>query len=294
MAVEALRGKVWLRRLADYWALTKAKQTGLLLLTGIAGYITGVGRDADAATLALMIVGLFLSLAGCTALNMVLDREVDARMSRTAGRPLPQGRLRPLEAALFGGALSAAGLLLCFRVQPAFGAVVTSGFLFDLFVYTLWLKRRTALSILLGGVAGGMPILAGRTLALGHVDGLGLLLAGAVLLWIPAHILTLATHYAEDYRRAGIPVWPNQYGARSSRLAVASATALNAVFLAAAAWLAHVHLATLGLQLAAGATMLLLAVQQLFRPSERGNWRLFKAASVYMVASSLLLTVGKL
>lgn len=290
MAVDTLRERVWLRRLGDYWALIKARQTALLLLTGVAGF----GPRGNPARAAAMATGLFLSLAGCTALNMLLDRELDARMARTARRPLPQGHLRPLEAGLFGGLLSVAGLALCFRLDLAFGAIVAAGFFFDLLVYTAWLKRRTALSILFGGVAGGMPILAGRTLAIGRIDALGLLLAASVILWIPAHILTLATHYADDYRRAGIPVWPNRYGARSSRLVVALATAANAVALAAAAWLARVHPLALGLQLAAGTLMLALALHQLLRPGERGNWRLFKAASVYMLGSCLLLTLGRL
>ncbi len=294
MAAEVVGKSAWVRRLADYWALTKAKQTALLLLTGVAGYVMPLGRSASPARAAAMALGLFLSLAGCTALNMLLDREIDARMSRTAARPLPQGRLRPLEAGLFGGVLSLAGLGLCFRLQPAFGGVVAAGFFFDLLVYTAWLKRRTALSILFGGVAGGMPILAGRTLALGHIDALGLLLSGSVLLWIPAHILSLALHYAEDYRRAGIPVWPNRYGAHSTRVVVVAASALNAVALGAAAWVARVHPLALGLQLAAGMLMLLLALGQLVRPTERGNWRLFKAASVYMLGSTLLLTLGSL
>ncbi len=294
MDVGTLREQTWLRRLADYWALTKAKQTALLLLTGIAGYVMPLGRSASPAKAGAMAAGLFLSLAGCTALNMLLDREVDARMARTAHRPLPQGRLRPLEAGLFGGFLSLAGLVLSFRLHRVFGTVVAAGFFFDLLVYTAWLKRRTALSILFGGVAGGMPILAGRTLAIGRIDALGLLLAASVLLWIPTHILTLALHYAEDYRRAGIPVWPNRYGVRSSRLVVAWATALNAVALALAAWLAQVRALALGLELAAGALMLVLALHQLLHPSERGNWRLFKAASVYMLGSSLLLMLGSL
>lgn len=293
MTTDALSQVLWLRRLADFWSLIKARQTALLLFTGLCGYLMGNHSPTWPATLG-MAAGLFLAIGGCTALNMLLDRDIDAAMGRTSGRPLPGGRIRPLEAALFGGALSLAGLTFSFGLDWRFGMVVAAGFAFDLFVYTLWLKRRSALSILYGGVAGGMPVLAARVLALGYVDAIGLLLAAAVLLWIPGHILTLATRHAGDFRRAGVPVWPNRYGQRATHLLVATAMLLHVAVLATAALLLRIHPPTLGLLLAGGLAMVTLAVLQLLRPGEGRNWLLFKAASVYMVLSMALLTIGSL
>lgn len=294
MTVTALRRAVWMQRLVDLWSLTKLKQTALLLVTGFCGYLLSRGWPVPPVEGLGMLAGLFLSISGCTALNMVLDRDLDARMGRTAGRPLPAGRLGVGEAALFGGALALAGLTLCFTLDWRFGAVVAAGFAFDLGIYTAGLKRRSPLSIVLGGVAGGMPVLAGRVLAVGRVDPVGLLLAAAVLLWIPAHILTLALRHAADYRAAGVPVWPNHYGSHSTRLVIAAANLLNALVLTAAGLLLGIHPAALALLLALGGAMVGLSLYQLLVPTERRNWLLFKAASVYMLVASLVLTMGSL
>ncbi|MBN1180041.1 MAG: UbiA family prenyltransferase [Anaerolineae bacterium] len=281
-------------RLADYWSLIKFPQTALLLITAFCAYLLTHGLPADLPQVAGMAAALFLSVGGCTALNMVLDRDIDARMGRTASRPLAGGRIRPLSGALFGGALSAVGLALAFALDVRFGGVVAAGFLFDLLVYTAWLKRRTPLSIVFGGVAGGMPVLAGRVLALGRIDWVGVLIAASILLWIPSHILTLALRYADDYRRAGVPTWPIVYGVAPTRAFIAVANLLNVGVLTACGLLLRINALALALLLALSCGMVVLAVRQLVAPTERGNWRLFKLASIYMLASSLLLTVGVL
>lgn len=281
-------------RLADLWALIKPRQTALLLVTGLCAYTLTRGLPFDPLKGAWMTVGLLLAIAGCTALNMLIDRDIDARMERTMDRPLPAGRIRPMQALLFGGLLSAAGLTLSFALDTRFGSVVAVGFLFDLLVYSAWLKRRTPFSILFGGVSGGMPVLAGRVLGLGRIDLVGLLLAASVLLWIPSHILTLAIRYTDDYRRAGVPMWPIVYRPRATRMTIAGANVLNTLILAISGLLLHVHLVALILLLGISLGMLVLSMLQLIRPTERRNWLLFKTASLYMLASSLLLTVGAL
>jgi protoheme IX farnesyltransferase len=139
-----------------------------------------------------------------------------------------------------------------------------------------------------------MPVLAGRVLALGRVDAIGVLLAGSVLLWIPSHILTLAIRYADDYDRAGVPMWPNLCGPRATRLFIATANLLNTLVLTAAGTMLRIHPIPLLLLLGASLGMLTLSALQLVAPTERRNWVLFKAASLYMLASSLLLTLGSL
>jgi len=279
-------------RLTDLWTLTKPRQTVLLLVTGVCAYTLSRGLPFSPLEGLWMSAGLLCSISGCTALNMVLDQDIDGSMKRTADRPLPSGSVLPSEALLFGGLLSAVGLLLCFGLDLAFGLVVVSGFTVDLLIYTAWLKRRTPLSILFGGISGGMPVLAGRVLALGRLDGIGILLASSVLLWIPSHILTLAIRYAADYDRAGVPMWPNVYGTHATRLFIATANLMNTVVLTSAGLLLHIDrlplLSLLGMSLG----MFILSAWQFVAPSERGNWILFKAASLYMLVSSLLLTLG--
>ena len=139
-----------------------------------------------------------------------------------------------------------------------------------------------------------MPVLAGRVLAQGQVDLVGLLLSGSVLLWIPSHILTLALRYSHDYQRAGVPVWPNVYGSQSTRLVIAVANLLNTLVLTVCAFLLHVHPVVRVLVLGMSLGMFGLSTLQLVVPTQRRNWLLFKLASLYMLASSLSLTAGSL
>lgn len=278
--------------LRDLFALTKFRQTLLLLITGVCAYALTLPGAIRWGELTAATAALLAAIAGCTALNMVVDRDIDAAMRRTATRPLAAGRLPISTAVAFGAGLSAAGLLTAWLLRPLFGLLVTAGFILDFGVYTLWLKRRTPMSILWGGLSGGMPALAGRALALGRVDAIGILLALAVLLWIPAHILSLSTRHADDYARAKVPVWPNVYGLRATYRLVAGATMLNAVVLQLAGLLLSLSpavLATLGV---CSGALLALALAAWARPSDANTWRLFKFASVYMLLSFALLTLG--
>ncbi len=192
------------RRARGYWELIKSRQTLLLVVTGLTGWLSGWREAGSAgATLApagrpttgplteavLMMFGLFAAISGTTALNMVLDRDIDARMTRTEDRPIPTGVVSPARATLFGGALVALGLGIALSMHSSFASVILAGVILDLLVYTLWLKRRTPWAILFGGISGGMPILAGRVLMTGRVDLLGMTLVASVLTWIPSHVV---------------------------------------------------------------------------------------------------------
>jgi len=279
-------------RLAGYWALIKSKQTLLLYATGICAYIVSMGGRAPHAHVLLFSAALLLSISGCTALNMVLDRDIDAVMERTRTRPLVRGVISARAAAVYGAVLSLAGLALSFALRWQAGVVIAMGFVFDLGVYTLWLKRRSPLSIIFGGISGGMPALAGRVLATGRVDVVGILFVLSILLWIPSHIVTLSIKYAEDYRRGGVPVWPNVYGERSARYFIAVSNLLNALVLFACGLLLEIARPALVLLMLSAGAMIGLAGWGILRPSERITWVLFKAASMYMLLSFLLITFG--
>lgn len=288
------RQGAWAARLGAYWALTKSLQTVLLLITGLAGYISARPPDATPGRTVLMLCSLLAAIGGTTALNMVVDRDIDARMQRTARRPLPAGVLSPRQASAFGGVLALLGLAGAFWLGVPFGLAVSAGVVVDLGVYTLWLKRRSAWAILFGGVAGGMPILAGRMLSTGRVDILGLLLALSVVLWIPTHIMTFAMKHADDYRRVGVPTWPNTYGFDAARRAMALANALRTVTLVGAGWLLRICPWSLALLGASGVIMVTLSLLAAWRPTERTNFLLFKFASLHMLGSMVLLTLGAL
>jgi len=275
-----------------YVPLIKTLQTGLLLTTGLAGFGSARSPILHWQELLAMGASLFLAISGSTALNMWYDRDIDARMPRTASRPLPAGLITPRQALLFGITLSALGVGWALLLSPLYAGLVFAGLFIDVMIYTVWLKRRSAWSIVWGGVAGGMPILAGRSLALGAIDWLGLLLSLSVLLWIPTHILTFALRHIEEYRTAGVPTFPAVYGVRVTRLVIVASSLLAALAIAVAALgigLTGGYLRILAL-LSAG--LLALALGSLKQPSERANFRLFKFASLYMLGSMLLIFLG--
>jgi len=176
-------------------------------------------------------------------------------------------------------------------LSPLYALVVFAGWFFDVAVYTIWLKRRTSWSIVWGGIAGAMPVLAGRVIGTGQIDWIGVTLGLAVLFWIPTHILTFSMRYYEDYQSAGLPTFAKDYGFPATRLFIAVASVLAGLAMGAAA---------LGLGLTQGSLHLLglisggllaLAVYSLLRPSDQANFRLFKYASLYMMASMLLIAL---
>ena len=279
------------RKFPYYWQLIKSHQTGLLLITGVTGYMSARCPVHNLDVLLGLIVSLFLAISGSTILNMVFDRDIDAKMDRTSHRPLPSGKVDVKEALILGLIVSFLGLGLAFSMSRIYGLIVFSGLFIDVVVYTIWLKRRTAWSIIWGGIAGGMPILAGRVLGTGALDPIGGLLSLAILLWIPTHIITFSIRHSKDYAAAGIPTIPSVYGHKHTRMIVVLSSFGAAI---------SIVLAALSLGLSWGSMWLLvmlsvgvfgLAITSIFRPSEEVNFALFKYASIYMLGSMLIVTI---
>ncbi len=282
-----------IERVRLYWQMTKSLQTALLLTTGLAGYYSAHGGLHGAAGQVLgLALSLYLAIAGSTVLNMWYDRDIDARMYRTCWRPLPAGRVSPREALLLGLALTIGGVGWAFLLSPLYGLVVFLGWFLDVVVYTIWLKRRTPWSIVWGGLSGGMPVLAGRVLAVGQIDLIGILLALAVLFWIPTHIVTFALRYDEDYRRAEVPTVPIVYGARFAYGTIALAAVLAAGTIIAAAWLIGLTAGALEMLVVLSVALAWLAFTTVTRPSPKRNFLLFKFASLYMLFTMALIAWG--
>ena len=274
-----------------YWPLTKSLQTGLLLSTGLAGYMSARCPVMHWYDFLGLGVTLFLAIAGSTIINMWYDRDLDAVMNRTHHRPLADGRVSPNEALRLGLVLSVLGVVLATAINPLYGLIVFAGLFFDVVIYTLWLKRRTCWSIVWGGVAGSMPILAGRVLGTGHVDGVGILLSLAVLFWIPTHILTFSMRYFDDYRAARIPTFSSTYGFHATRIAIAISSIVAAGCIGAAGVLIGIQWGFVRVLVVLSAGLFLLAIASIFRPTERINFGLFKFASLYMLSAMILLSI---
>ena len=279
-------------KFALYLPLIKSLQTGLLLITGLTGYISASCPVLSLNIFLGLIISLFLAISGSTVLNMVLDRDIDARMARTANRPLPSGKISVKEALFLGLTLSLAGLIWAFSLSFLYGIVVFAGLFIDVVIYTIWLKRKTAWSIVWGGVSGGMPILAGRVLGLGELDIIGGLLSLSILLWIPTHILTFSMHYYNDYARAGIPTFPSAYGYKNTRLIIALSSLGVAFSIALGLFFLGLSWGYLRLLVVLSVGMLGLVLVSIFRPSENINFGLFKYASLYMLSSMSMVLLG--
>jgi protoheme IX farnesyltransferase len=224
-------------------------------------------------------------------LNMVYDRDIDRRMNRTCLRPLPSGSVSAREALALGIGLSLAGVLWSLWMDLSYGSIVFAGMFFDVVVYTILVKRRTAWAVVWGGIAGGMPVLAGRTLGIGAVDWVGISLALSVLFWIPTHIMTFNLRYKADYARAEIPTFPGQYGDRFTQRVIALSSAVAALAMGVSAYGIGLTWGVLRLLAALSVGLFAFAIVSLARPSSRTQFGLFKYASLYMLGSMALLAV---
>jgi protoheme IX farnesyltransferase len=278
-------------KIAAYWSLTKPLQSGLLLATGLAGYMSARCPVFHMGTILALAGSLFLAIAGSTVLNMWWDRDIDAKMGRTQKRPTSSGLVSENEVLRVGLILSVLGVGWAVAMDALYGLIVFAGLFFDVVVYSMWLKRRTAWSIVWGGISGAMPILAGRALGLGNVDWIGLTLALGILFWIPTHTLTFSMKFAKDYEAACVPTFPSTYGLGFTRAAIAISSVFAALAMVVAGYgigMAWGFLRLLGV-LSAG--LLMLAVAITFKPSERVNFGLFKYASLYMLAAMILVVI---
>jgi protoheme IX farnesyltransferase len=200
----------------DYLELTKPRVQSLLLLTTVASMF--IAGDPSPALVALTCLGGYLSAGGAGAVNHWFDRDIDASMARTARRPVPAGRVSPGSALLFGCSLALLSVIeLWLAVNPLAAALSLAGFAGYVFVYTVWLKRRTPQNIVIGGAAGAIPPLVGWAAVTGSVSGTAVMLFFIVFFWTPPHFWALSLLMKEDYERAGVPMLPVVRGEQETR-----------------------------------------------------------------------------
>ena len=215
----------------DLVALTKPRVLLMVLATTLAGYFVALGGPPEFVRVAHLLMGTLMAAAGTLALNQYVERHVDALMDRTRRRPLPDGRLQPLQALLFATVLTAAGIIyLALAVGIAAGALTFATTLLYLGVYTP-LKRRSALCMLVGAVPGALPPVTGWVAARGDLDLGAAILFAIAFLWQLPHTLAIAHLYRDDYARAGVRVLPvvDAQGTMADRQIVMSTFALLAV-----------------------------------------------------------------
>ncbi len=201
---------------ADYVELTKPKVQSLLLLTTIA--TMEVAGDPSVSKVALTCLGGYLAAGGAGAVNHFYDRDIDARMRRTASRPIPSGRIKPAAALGFGCALAALSFcLLSLTVNLLAASLAFGGFLGYVGVYTIWLKRRTPHNIVIGGAAGAVPPLVGWAATRGSLSWTAVYLFAIVFYWTPPHFWALSLLMKDEYAEVGVPMLPVVRGEHETR-----------------------------------------------------------------------------
>ncbi len=280
LALAAGRG---LGRIVTYAPLIKPRIISLVVFTAVvACFLAARGRPA-VETLLLLILSGGLSSGGAAALNHYVDRDIDPHMARTRRRPLPMGQIRrPGLVLLAGLTFILVGLVLAATVNLALALWELTGAFVYVVVYTVWLKRRTPMNIVIGGFAGSAAVLGGWAAvdpALGIVPWL---LAGVVFLWTPAHFWSLAIVRRDDYDRVHVPMLPVSLTADQAAWSVlihVIATVTTSALVGAAAHLGPLYLATAAF---AGFIFLRAGIALVRQPGQDTGWRAFKLSGPYL------------
>jgi protoheme IX farnesyltransferase len=201
---------------ADYFDLTKPKVQSLLLFT--TATTMEIAGNPSIGRIGLTCLGGYLSAGGAGAVNHYWDRDIDARMKRTADRPIPSGRVRPRSALIFGIALAALSfMLMSLTLNVLAASLALAGFAGYVGVYTMWLKRRSTQNIVIGGAAGAMPPLVAWAATRGTLSWTAIYLFAIVFYWTPPHFWALSLLMKDEYAEVGIPMLPVVKGERETR-----------------------------------------------------------------------------
>jgi protoheme IX farnesyltransferase len=203
----------------DYLELCKPNVVGLMLVTSIIGMMLSVKEMVPILTLVFGNLGIALCAASAAVINHVVDRHVDDKMARTIGRPVADGRIKPIEAMIFSASMCLLGVLILYLYTNILTIWLTLASLVGYaFVYTMFLKRATPQNIVIGGLAGAAPPLLGWTAVTGEIHHNALLLVLIIFAWTPPHFWALAVHRKDEYEKVGIPMLPVTHGERFTKI----------------------------------------------------------------------------
>ena len=269
-------------RVADYLALLKPRVMSLVVFSGFAGLIMAPGHIHPVlAAIAVLCIAVAAGAAG--AVNMWYDRDIDAVMRRTCARPIPTGKIKPEEALAFGIVLSVGSVMLMGLALNWTAAVLLAiANLFYVFVYTIWLKRRTPQNIVIGGAAGAFPPMIGWAAVTGDVSLASVALFALIFMWTPPHFWALALFRRGDYEKAGVPMLPVVAGARATKLQMLLYTVILLPLGLAPWWLGITGPLYAVAALALGLTFLGFAVWVWLDETERAAKRMFGYSILYL------------
>jgi protoheme IX farnesyltransferase len=274
-------------KIKDYYEVTKPKIWYLLVFTAFGAALTAsllFDIPITPLTWMLLIGGVAAGSAAADTLTGYNDRDIDAIMDRTKGRPIPSGRIKPKSALAFGLTLAGISLVCAWFINPLAFGLMAFGLFDNIIVYSKWLKRRSQSNIILGGFSGGAPALIGYVAVTTQNLEIGLVMAGLVFLWIPTHIWSLALHVKKDYSLAKVPMLPVVSSERKSVRVIAGTTIMMVVFSVLPFFFNQFGLIYLLTAAVFGAAMMAMSILLLVKLSEKASWTVFKFSSPYLTA----------
>jgi len=295
MRTEAVAWTGTRARALDFVALGKPRLNFLVVVSALAGYVMGGSEALGMLRLMGMLAGTGLVAGGASAFNQVYERDVDALMRRTRLRPLPDGRVQPVEALAFAAAVSVTGLLILAATANLLSALVAFATLLTYVVVYTPLKRRTSLATVIGAIPGALPPIIGWAAARGSLSREAWTLFGIVFLWQLPHFLAIAWMFRDDYGRAGFPLLPvvEPDGRSTGRQAVLYAAALIPLSLAPTVMglAGEVYFAA---ALVLGLAFLALTIRFARSRTVRDARRLFFSSIIYLPLIWILMIANKL
>ena len=291
----AAPARAWQDTLADLVSLTKPRIIELLLITTVPAMVMAAGGWPGAGLVAATVVGGALVSGSAHATNMVIDRDIDAAMERTADRPIPAGRLTPATGLVFGTILLVVGSLTVLVGAGWLPAALTVGaWLWYVVIYTLVLKRRSVQNIVIGGAAGAAPPVIGWTAVTGQIEPAALVLFTVVVMWTPIHFWALAIGTGQDYARASVPMLPVVRGPRvaarhGAGYALATVLVSLTLPLTGVGGIAYLIPAAL-----LGGLLLSAAGAMARNPVPKAAWRTFHLSNAYLAALFVVVAVAGL
>ena len=276
-------------------ALTKPRIVELLLVTTVPTMIVAERGLPSVWLMAAVVVGGALAAGGANAINMVIDRDIDSVMKRTQNRPLVTGEVSPRAALVFAVVLEAAAFAwLAFLVNLLSAVLAVSATLFYVFVYSLWLKRRSERNIVIGGAAGAVPVLVGWAAVEGRLGWAPLLLFAVIFYWTPPHFWALAVRYRDDYAQVGVPMLPAVKSVRDVALRIIAYTVVLWGMSVAFGLVAGLGALYLAVALVSGMIFLAWGVRLLRRGTPEVAMGLFRWSITYIVVLFSAMAVDRL
>jgi protoheme IX farnesyltransferase len=276
----------------DFYEMCKPRVVMLMILTSLVGMFLAVPGMVPLDILILGNLGIALVAGSGAVVNHLIDRKIDILMKRTHNRPLPQGRVGPMQTAAFALALGTTGMvILIFWVNPLSAWLTLASFVGYAFIYTGYLKHATPQNIVIGGLSGAMPPLLGWSAVSGSIEADALILVLIIFAWTPPHFWALAIHRKEEYAKSGVPMLPVTHGEHVTKIHILAYTVILLVVSAFPFFSGMSGLLYLGSAMALGLGFLYWSGLLMFKPKPSTAMDTFRYSIVYLALLFVALVV---